>query len=344
MRAEVITADHLEAVNPFLAAHRQAMLYHDPAWLRLVATLTGADVSYVAIRDGEDEFAAVVPIAIKRGPCGSVANSSPYFGSHGGVLATSPKSFSAACAALVETLRARGVVAANVIEPLFSSEHDLYRSNLPVAVEDRRIGQYKSLEGKGDRDSLLASLSGLVRSNLKRRAWRSGVRVFRDDTPHGLRALYEMHAKEMSAKAGGNPKTWPFFDLLSRHLQPGKQWRVYFGAIDGELAAGLLLFYWREYVEYFTPAFRAEYREHQPASAVMFEAMLDAATEGFRCWNFGGTWVTQEGVKAFKDSWASTNRDYHYFVLDFGGLDALRHADRAQLLEDYYGFYLYPFR
>lgn len=320
------------------------MLFHDPAWLRLSSTLTGADVYYVLVREVDGTIAAAVPFATRKGPCGRVANSSPYFGSHGGVLATSAASFAAACSGLLAVLRELGVVAANVIEPLFSEDGELYLANLPVAAQDRRIGQYKSLSGLGNRESLLGSVAGLVRSNLKRKAWKSGVRVFRNDSTEGLRSLFEIHAKEMGAKAGGNPKTWSFFDLLGSRLEAGSQWRIYFGEIRGELVAGLLLLYWRDYVEYFTPAFRSEYREHQPASAVIFDAMLDAAGTGFRWWNFGGTWITQQGVKAFKDSWGVSNRDYRYYVLDLGGLDSLRRADRARLLEDYHGFYLYPFQ
>lgn len=342
-RPQILERDRLDEASQFLATHPAAMLYHQPSWLRLVGELTDAEVRYVSIvSDGH--VVAVVPVALKDGTLGRVANSCPFFGSHGGILATGPEAFEHAARAFLAMLKDEKVVLANVIEPLFGKDSDVYRRTLPVADEDIRTGQFKDLGPLGEREALLGSVSGLVRSNLRRRAWKSGLRVERDESASGLAELCAMHQAEMGAKAGGNPKPKRFFDLVARHLVPGSGWRLYFGSLDGVRVAGLLVLLWRDYTEYYTPVFRSEYRQHQPASAVIFDAMLDAAREGRRWWNFGGSWPTQPGVKTFKDSWGATNREYRYYILDFGGLATMRQADRGALLREYDGFYLYPFR
>jgi hypothetical protein len=341
---EVLEEAKLDAAAPFLAEHREAMLYHQPQWLRLLAEVTASSVCILAIRNRHGELTACAPVFVKDGPSGRVANSSPFFGSHGGILAADEPAFVAACSALVSYLGAQGVVAANIIEPLFTERSALYRRLLPVAAQDRRIGQFKDLQRLSDRGQLLESVSGLVRSNLRRRAWKSGIRISRDESAAGLSSLHELHLEEMGAKTGGKPKPRSFFDLVGKHLRPGSDWRLYFGELDGIRVAGLLVFLWREFTEYYIPVFRSDYREHQPASAVIFEAMLEAAAAGRRWWNFGGSWQTQPGVKTFKDSWGATNREYHYYVLDLGGLADLRASDRTALLKDYDGFYLYPFQ
>ena len=42
--------------------------------------------------------------------------------------------------------------------------------------------------------------------------------------------------------------------------------------------------------------------------------MTDAAARGFTRWNWGGTWLTQEGVYRFKKKWGARERRYHYYV------------------------------
>jgi hypothetical protein len=85
-------------------------------------------------------------------------------------------------------------------------------------------------------------------------------------------------------------------------------------------------------------------RAYQPLTAVVFEAMHECAREGFRWWNFGGTWPTQASLKDYKDSWGCQNRVYRYHVLDYGRLEELARPERkAQLLASYPGFYIFPF-
>jgi hypothetical protein len=326
----------------FVEGHAEAMVYHARSWLKLVAALTEAEVGYLTLSDDRDRCLAVAPLSLRRGSTGTIANSSPYFGSHGGILATDSESFRALADGLVQFLRDRQVVAANIIEPLFAADPSRYET-LPIAETDRRTGQVKDLAGVGDRDALLESLGGLTRSNLKRKAWRAGLQMRWVADADALRMLFEMHHAEMTAKPGGNPKPRQFFEAVASQFEPGSGYRVYLAELDGTVVAGLLVLLWRDFVEYITPAARPEGRDSQALTGVIFEALLDAAREGRRWFNFGGTWASQQGLLAFKNSWGVVNRDYRYYVLDLGGLARLRQRDRADLLNEYRGFYVYPF-
>jgi hypothetical protein len=345
IQPELVT-DHVpQDVAEFLRTHPYAMLYHQPEWLEIVSALTSSRLRYVVGRDSRTgRIKAAVPLCLKDGPCGVVANSSPFFGSHGGILAADRDGFFRLAEALKEFLKEEKAVAANLIEPLLESEPALYAESFTGSEIDRRIGQFKDLRNICGREALFDSLAGLTRSNLTRKAWRSGMRIFRDESPAALDMLCAMHAEEMRSKPGGNPKPKRFFDLIGRGLTRGNcSYRVYWGERDGDRVAGLLLLLWREWVEYITPVFKDYARGHQPLSGLIFEAMLDAANEGYHWWNFGGTWMSQGNLKTFKDSWGVKNKTYHYYILDLGGLDALKRGDRGSLKDDYYGFYLYPF-
>jgi len=340
-----ILSDNLpEAAQTFLVTHRYAMLYHLPEWLRIVAALTSSELFYLVLSDGgTGHTKGIVPLCLKNGAFGVIANSSPFFGSHGGILAADDESFQGLARALHAFLIERRVMLMNVIEPLFECSKNQYERTLPVSAMDHRIGQFKDLGLISDRDTLLGSVGGLTRSNLNRKAWRSGMKIYRDESPAALESLYAMHVQEMGAKPGGNPKPRSFFEQIAHLRQGAVSYRLYLGEIDGEVVAGLLLLLWREYVEYITPVFKDHARASQPLSALVFQAMLDAVIEGYRWWNFGGTWREQENLMKFKESWGAQSKPYQYYVLDLGGLEAFKGCDREVLKKEYYGFYLYPF-
>jgi hypothetical protein len=41
--------------------------------------------------------------------------------------------------------------------------------------------------------------------------------------------------------------------------------------------------------------------------------MMETAREGFTCWNWGGTWRSQEGVYRFKNRFGARDMPYRYF-------------------------------
>jgi hypothetical protein len=331
-------------VCDFVETHGAAMLYHQPEWLKLIGRMTGATPHQVVVKDADGTVRAWASVHVKDGPFGLIANSSPYFGSHGGILADGEGEFDAAAQTLSDYLAANGVACANIIEPLFEPRSSRYRERLPVTMGDERHGQVRSLVDCEDRAWLLADIGGLTRSNLKRKAWRAGIEVKREETDEALAWLYQHHRSEMTSRPGGNPKSVEFFAAVADLFRPGSGWRLYTGWLGGRRVAGLLVICWREFVEYITPVFDPAAREHQPLSAVIFEAMHACAQEGFRWWNFGGTWPSQASLKAFKDSWGCDARVYRYHVLDYGGLAALMRPEiRPQLAAHYPGFYVYPF-
>jgi hypothetical protein len=94
-------------------------------------------------------------------------------------------------------------------------------------------------------------------------------------------------------------------------------------------------------VEYFTPATDVGYRGLQPMSLLVFTAMQDAVRRGCRWWNWGGTWVTQDGVYRFKKRWGTVDRRYFYHTTVFD--KGILRCSPEQLLEAYPYFYVVPF-
>ena len=90
--------------------------------------------------------------------------------------------------------------------------------------------------------------------------------------------------------------------------------KIFIAEKEGIKIAGLLLFYFNKSIEYFTPVIVNEFRSLQPLSLLIFEAMKDGISRNYEFWNWGGTWLTQDGVYRFKKMWGSEDLKYFYYV------------------------------
>jgi Uncharacterized protein involved in methicillin resistance len=78
--------------------------------------------------------------------------------------------------------------------------------------------------------------------------------------------------------------------------------------------AALLLLYFNGTVEYITPVVKDAYRSRQPLSFLIYNAMLEAASDGYKIWNWGGTWSLQKSLHHFKEGWGAVELPYTYLI------------------------------
>jgi GNAT acetyltransferase-like protein len=270
---------------------------------------------------------------------GCVNNSSPYFGSHGGVYTTLSGADRAACVrglldAWTTICATDDCAVGNVVEPLGNRDKPLYASRLAPWRMDERVGQIVE-RITSDPDEMLSSYHHKTR-NMLRKAERLGVRVRDEQT--ALDFLHEVHVENL-AVLGGRAKASTFFEAIPDHL--GDAWSLHTAHLDGERIAALLVLYFADCAEYYTPVTRADFRTVQPMTLLVHHAITSAAARGCRRFNFGGTWHTQAGVHRFKSRFGATDRPYRYYIRRFRA-DAPLIRD-ASAVEAFDGYYLYPF-
>ena len=100
-------------------------------------------------------------------------------------------------------------------------------------------------------------------------------------------------------------------------------------------------FYFNKTVEYFTPADFIRHRRTQALALVIYEAMKDAMKKGYKNWNWGGTWLSQDGVYDFKKRWGTTEHPYFYYTQIFNQGNYF--SKKSFLTSDYRGLYVVPF-
>ncbi|MBL8487342.1 MAG: GNAT family N-acetyltransferase [Rhodocyclaceae bacterium] len=316
----------------YLASRADGLFYHCTEFKRYVAALTGGeDRTLVARRDGR--MVGALPLMAKPGPFGTVLNSMPYYGSNGGPLFDDPDAAASLAGAYGDLAGGAGIAAATVVENPFARQP---WPDLPQTCTDARINQSTDLGRVSG-----GSLAGVVESSAlrnARKARRHGIRATLDEGR--WEGLWEAHRAGMEA-IGARVKTRESFALLGRFFAPGSRYRIYVAELDGAAVAFLLLFYFNGIVEYYVPATVPQHRELQPMAVLLEEAMLDAANRGFHTWNWGGTWLTQDGVYRFKEKWGAVPRDYRYRVRIND--DRLLERGRGELEAAYPNFYVCPY-
>jgi hypothetical protein len=294
------TAGDDAAVEAFVSTHPGGLIYYGPAYRRyLLAVAGGTCRSRLAFEGGR--LTGVLPAPVKDGPLGPVLNSLPFFGSYGGTLAATDAA-ARALRAEYERLAAGCAAATWIAHPFVDVEpprHD---------IEDERIAQWTDLPS--DPGALAARLEPSARRNIQK-ARTAGITV--RETPDAIAFLEATHRENMAA-IGGRAKPAAFFARLHDTMTFGGDWRLYTAQLGAEPLAALLTFEAARTVEYVMPAVRESARSLQPTALILWEAMTGAAARGFTRWNWGGTWLTQDGVYRFKKKWGASEKRYRYFV------------------------------
>ncbi|MEC9261994.1 MAG: peptidoglycan bridge formation glycyltransferase FemA/FemB family protein [Pseudomonadota bacterium] len=338
-RIEILKRDQSERIYHFLARQPKALLYCSPRYVALVSDYLQADYFWLALCK-DCKLTALLPVMVATGKFGPVYNSLAYYGSNGGVI-DSADSFSNKQILIDQfycLAEEAGACSATIITNPLNEDTQIYDEITKCDYKDQRVGQITSLEGIVDEQSLLAKFESPRPRNI-RKAIKSGVQVSQSVKPEAIDALYAIHVENMQ-KIGGLAKEKAFFDRLTVYMQQG-DWAIFEARVGGDISASLLVFYFNQTVEYFTPVVKQEFRDTQSLSLVIFEAMLDAVKRGFKKWNWGGTWLTQDGVYQFKKKWGTTDYPYFYYTKVFN--EAVLATSREELLGEYKGFFVLPF-
>ena len=129
--------------------------------------------------------------------------------------------------------------------------------------------------------------------------------------------------------------------MINNHFEKGKDYNIYIAKLNGEKIGALLLFYYNQTVEYFTPAAVSEYRNVQALPLIIYQAMCEANQKGYKWWNWGGTWLTQDGVYKFKNKFGAVDKEYKYFIKINN--ENIYNSSKEELLNEYDNFYVIPF-
>jgi hypothetical protein len=331
MHLEILSETFYQEYECFLSNFEESLLYYSVKYKLLLEELLNVKSHYLIARDN-DKIQAILPLMKKEGPYGTIINSLPYYGSNGGVLSLDKRYHDFLLQEYTKLIQL--VAGATYIN------NPLNFTSLPLDYDilDQRIGQWTPIEYNNNiEEQIMSSYHGKTR-NLVRKAIKLNIKVNIDNSQ--IDFLYSTHHENITS-IGGKAKEQKFFNLLETYFEAGKDYNIYIATFEGKRIGALLLFYYNKTVEYFTPAVLTEYRNYQPTSLLIYQAMIDASKQKYSWWNWGGTWLTQDGVYHFKKRFGAIDKKYNYYIKVNN--KEIYYATKKELLSQYNNFYVLPF-
>lgn len=339
-----------ESVASFFKECQNDLIYYTPEYLSFLEDLIpNIDVCYYCLSNLDHKIFALMPIAKKTiGGKGTIVNSLPFYGSHGGVLFLNDNQDKAKIQKLIieeilNDIQDENILSITIVEnpfqPFDASEMNL----LGFEVIDNRLGQFKNIKlelyNQNFDYDLLMSFHSKTR-NVVRKGLTFNAEFSEQIDDNTIDWLQSVHEKSI-LKLNGKFKTKEVFKTLLEHFPSPKNSRLFICKIDNKNIAGVLVLVFNETVEYFTPVIEEEYKSTQLLSSLIYETMKTLSKEGYKLWNWGGTWESQEGVYRFKDRFGGYTIPYRYFSLIKN--QSIKEIDKDILASDFNFFYSYKF-
>jgi CelD/BcsL family acetyltransferase involved in cellulose biosynthesis len=286
---------------------REATVFHDPAWSRLIADTYGFEPFVLALPAHGGGLACGIPCVEIGNLPGRRRWVALPFTDHVPPLATSADALHGLAALLEERRRAAGIRSIEV-------RAGLHGEGAHAVHESVR----HTLELGSDPEALFRTFH---RSQVQRnvlRAERDGVVVRRSRERSDLEVFYRLHA--LTRRRQGTPvQPRRFFANLHRHLiEPGHGW-VSVASKDGCDLAACVFLAQNATVVYKFGASDERHWGLRPNHAVFWDAIRWSIEQGFERLDFGRTELDQEGLRSFKSGWGSVEEPLRYVVLAEAG-------------------------
>lgn len=327
---------HLTKVNPFDGYDSSSvdggLVYYSASYGAFLQDALAAKSNYL-LAGTPSAPVGLLPMLVKEGPLGPVANALPFFGSHGApVTEVGNESLVEDLLNVVESgIQDNRWAAVTLVEnPLKPIDERLVRGLRYLRPIDERISQvtYWTDDPPEDLEGLFHKFH-VKHRNAIRKGLATGQEVRLTSSTEDWEYLISQHEIGIG-RLGGMSKSREVFEALRKHLSG--LIRLHCGYTNGRRTAALLSLRYGSTIEYFVPVVDLEWRNSQVLPHLVAAVMLSDIQDGVSAWNWGGTWNAQSGVFRFKNRFGATNRPYRYFHWCNG---AVASAEPSYLLKSY---------
>lgn len=337
-----LTDELEEKYVQFINTKKESLMYYSLKYRRLLTELLGDESEYLVAVDCDGNVKGCLPIFFRNDyEIGTVANSLPFYGSHGGVLAENNDVRERLIDEYIRVIKKRNCFASTIVGSPLEDYDDLYRSRIQPTFIDERIELMTYFPYSGlSVDEALMQIYHYKTRNAIRKAIKNDVKIQIDNSGSAMQFLYDTHKENMLA-IGGIPKEHKFFELLVAGYEPNRDYNIYVAHKDKNMIGAMLVIYFNGTVEYYTPVIVSEYRNLQPLSLIIYIAMQDAMNRNMEKWNWGGTGLTQSSLYTFKSRWGATETRYFYYTKIWN--ESILGIHKEEILKRYSNYYVYPF-
>lgn len=309
---------HEPRYEAFVNSHPDALIYHHPAWLEVLARENPGKPVCLASEDESGRFTGILPLFATRGlPFGGELTGRRLSSLPRTPVAGPLAADAVSAAALMRAARERATgrrctqlqikVASNDLDGLVdgvkgSLWRPYYMVELPDRVEHLRFGNSRN--------------HARIRSTVNKAA-RINLRVRQSDSETDLRAWFDLYLETMRWHAVP-PRPYRFFQAAWEILKPLGFLRLLVAELYENnrprlLAGSIFLPFGSTFFYAFNGASR-QYTVLSPNDVIQWYAIHEACKEGFRYYDLGEVPDGYHGLAEFKGKWGSQQKWlYRYY-------------------------------
>lgn len=290
------------------------------------------------VKKKNSEILGILPFFEKKTEYGKVINSLPFFGSYGGIISTDNITKKEIIKYFNIINKYDDVISSVLIENPFYQDN-CYNKYFNHNLIEERLTQCTILNGE-NKNSLMKKFEKRVRWSIKK-CEKNFIEVnnVADDEYH-VKNFYRLHKESMEIK-NGQPKPSNIFSIIKETFVIGKDYDIFVALKKNIPISYILVFYFKNFTEYYMPAYEPQYIHLQGTSFLIWKSMLDCLTRGIRFYNFGGTWKNQKNLYLFKRGWAAKDFFYSYYI--YCDLPKIQEIGLNKILLKYKNFYVCPY-
>jgi CelD/BcsL family acetyltransferase involved in cellulose biosynthesis len=290
----------------FIEGRQEAVVFHHPSWLSVLAESYGYRPMAQVIVDG-DTILAGIPLVEVRSPLTGARAVSLPFCDYCPPLPDTPESLDMLVRSLEEMRRQRGW---RYVELRDNVSHPDLRPTEQYLAHLLALGS--------DTDALFKSFKKTQIQQSIYRAVREGVRVERRTDEEAMREFIALNVITRR-RHGIPPQPDAFLGLLrKRVLEPGHGF-VSLGIHGGKVIAAAVFLHFNETVVYKYGASNEAALSLRPNHAVMWDAIRWSCEQGFKQFHFGRSELSNEGLLRYKRGWGTQELPLSYVRLGASG-------------------------
>jgi len=285
----------------FAGSHREATVFHHPAWSQVLVAAYGYRPSVLLQDDTNGAVAAGIPtLEVQRLSPRRRFTALP-FTDYCPPLATSEDSLAALTTALLRWQRS-GHIHQLVV-------HGDMSSIAGIHVVSRAVRHLLPLDCT--REEYLRRIKGNQVDRAIKKAQREGVTARISRTEADTDTFYQLHV-ETRRRQGVPVQPKRFFRLLWRLVIDRGLGFVVLAQKDGQPIAGAVYLAWNDHVIYKYGASDARFWDLRPNNLVMWTAIEWACVHGYRDLDFGRSDIDNHGLREFKRRWGAVEIPLNY--------------------------------
>lgn len=286
----------------FIEGREDAVIFHHPAWLALLAKAYGYTPMAQVLVENEEIIGGLPLAEIRSSLTGSRAVALP---------------FCDFCPPLVSSSEALGEIIRSLSELRESRRWKYVELRDAVVHHDLHpSAEYRAhiLTLDSDPDTVFKSFKKTQTQQSIFRATREGVRVERRTDERALRDFIRLNAVTRR-RHGVPPQPDSFLRLLREMvLEPGHGF-INLAIYNGSVIGSAVFLHFGRTVVYKYGASTEESLNLRPNHAVMWEAIRWAIEQGYRQFHFGRSDISNEGLIRYKRGWGTEESALSYVRL-----------------------------